>query len=184
MAVAVFASRVREPTCKNLDGAPGDKRTMAAHEGTCAPPTGPRRAKVELRNCLIKGQRDRIAAEQPVYVQKARRGAMRRRLAALPSLYQTVSSTTVVVSERVSRAISTNAAPRPIATLKEASTNVELPLTTTVVLGNGPCHRAAAHFQRITVDMGIFTLPRLSNHRPSTRWFLSPACKSFGLPWH
>ena len=46
MAVGVFAFRVREPTCKNLGGAPGDKRTVAAHEGKCAPPTGPRRVAI------------------------------------------------------------------------------------------------------------------------------------------
>ncbi len=33
MAVGVFACRVTEPTCKNLGGAPGDKRAVAAHKG-------------------------------------------------------------------------------------------------------------------------------------------------------
>ncbi len=33
MVVGLFALRMREPTCKNLGGAPGDKRAVAAHKG-------------------------------------------------------------------------------------------------------------------------------------------------------
>jgi len=48
MAVGGFVFRVTEPTCKNVGGAPGDKRAVAGHKGIRAPRTGSRRAKVEL----------------------------------------------------------------------------------------------------------------------------------------
>jgi len=37
MVVGLFAFRMRAPTCTNLGGAPGDERTVAAHQGNCAP---------------------------------------------------------------------------------------------------------------------------------------------------
>jgi hypothetical protein len=49
VAIGVFAFRVREPTGKNLGGAHGDKRAVAAYEGIGAAPMGSGRAKVEVR---------------------------------------------------------------------------------------------------------------------------------------
>jgi len=53
MAVGVFAFRVTEPTCKNLGGAPGNKRVVTAHKGFRALRTGSRRAKVEISAQLL-----------------------------------------------------------------------------------------------------------------------------------
>jgi len=59
MAVGVFAFRVREPTCKNLKGAPGDKRIVAAHQGIKPHPPdheGPKSSLVNTAYARVGGR--------------------------------------------------------------------------------------------------------------------------------